>query len=214
MTVLAENNIGRSVPTRRATKGQVRGDKTRQLIIDEAIRCIREEGFATMTASRIAERAGVTWGVIQYHFGDRNGVLMAVVDYGFDLLRAAIAGVEVPVGSTRDRVQAIVDASWNAFSSPVSLASLEILVTTRVTREPRLDEHLADVAHELARLGRTLNPLAHGRRNQAVANLLWATLRGLALAQMTSKESLDTTAERLALVEVLALHLEDQNSDR
>ena len=49
-------------------------------IIDETVRCIVEEGFAAATAKHVAERAGVTWGVIQYHFGDRNGLLMAVVD--------------------------------------------------------------------------------------------------------------------------------------
>ena len=46
----------RATPTRRAVKGQVRADRTRQLIIDETIRCVREEGFAAISASRIAER--------------------------------------------------------------------------------------------------------------------------------------------------------------
>ena len=91
----------RTAPTRRAVKGQTRGDRTRQLIIDETIRCVREEGFAAISASHIAERAGVTWGVIQYHFGDRNAVLMAVVDHGYDLLRDAIDDVD-----TTDRVDA------------------------------------------------------------------------------------------------------------
>ena len=113
----------RTAPTRRAVKGQTRGDRTRQLIIDETIRCVREEGFAAISASHIAERAGVTWGVIQYHFGDRNAVLMAVVDHGYELLRQAIDDLELPVGSTRERVQAIVDAGWDAFSNPASLAA-------------------------------------------------------------------------------------------
>ena len=47
----------RATPTRRAVKGQIRGDRTRQLVIDETIRCVREEGFAAISASRIAERA-------------------------------------------------------------------------------------------------------------------------------------------------------------
>ena len=135
MTALMSFPPRRTTPTRRAVKAQTRGDRTRQLIIDETIRCVREEGFAAISASHIAERAGVTWGVIQYHFGDRNAVLMAVVDHGYDLLRDAIDDVELPVGSTRERVQAVVDAGWDAFSNPASLAAFEILVATRAGRD-------------------------------------------------------------------------------
>jgi AcrR family transcriptional regulator len=45
----------------------------RAIVIDETIRCILEEGFAAASAKHITERAGVTWGVVQYHFGDRDG---------------------------------------------------------------------------------------------------------------------------------------------
>ena len=200
----------RTAPTRRAVKGQTRGDRTRQLIIDETIRCVREEGFAAISASHIAERAGVTWGVIQYHFGDRNAVLMAVVDHGYDLLRDAIDDVDVPIGSTRERVQAIVDVGWDAFSNPASLAAFEILVATRASREPWLEEHLADLAEQLARLGRALDPLGRGRRRQAIGNLFWAALRGLALAQMVVREPLDFTHERRALVDLLTTHLDSR----
>jgi AcrR family transcriptional regulator len=200
----------RTGPTRKAVKGQIRGDRTRQLIIDETIRCVREEGFAAISARHIAERAGVTWGVIQYHFGDRNAVLMAVVDHGYDLLRGAIDDVEVPVGSMRERVQAIVDAGWTAFSNPASLAAFEILVATRASREPGLEEHLADLGDQLARLGRALDPLGRGRRRQAIGNLFWAALRGLALAQMVVREPLDFTHERRALVDLLTIHLESR----
>jgi AcrR family transcriptional regulator len=210
MTILVVSPPRRTAPTRRAVKGQARGDRTRQLIIDETIRCVREEGFAAISASHIAERAGVTWGVIQYHFGGRNAVLMAVVDHGYDLLRDAIDDVELPVGSTRERVQAVVDAGWNAFSNPASLAAFEILVATRASREPWLEEHLADLADQLARLGRALDPLGRGRRRQAIGNLFWAALRGLALAQMVVREPLDFTYERRALVDLLTTHLESR----
>ena len=55
------------------------------------MRCVVEEGFEAATAKHVAERAGVTWGVIQYHFGDRNGLLMAVVDEGVARLVDSLA---------------------------------------------------------------------------------------------------------------------------
>ena len=67
-------------PTRRTSAPRKRGDDTRAKIIDETVRCIVEEGFVAATAKHVAERAGVTWGVIQYHFGDRDGLLQAVLE--------------------------------------------------------------------------------------------------------------------------------------
>ena len=82
-------------PTRRTNAPRKRGDDTRAKIIDETVRCIVEEGFAAATAKHVAERAGVTWGVIQYHFGDRNGLLMAVVDDGVARLLESLSSADV-----------------------------------------------------------------------------------------------------------------------
>jgi AcrR family transcriptional regulator len=202
----------RSAPTRRAVKGQPRGDRTRQRIIDETIRCVREEGFAAASASHIAELAGVTWGVIQYHFGDRDAVLMAVVDHGYSVLQNAITAVEIPAGPVRERVQDVVDAGWRAFSDPASLAALEILVALRADRDPSRDVHLAELGRHLTQLGGALAPHARGRQRRALGDLLWATLRGLVLAQMVVREPLDSTHERRALVDMLTLHLETQTA--
>lgn len=60
------------------------------MVIDETVRCVLEEGFGAASAEHITERAGVTWGVIQYHFGDRDDLLMAVVDKGFAQLLAEL----------------------------------------------------------------------------------------------------------------------------
>ncbi len=73
-------------PIRRISAPRKRSDDTRTRIIDETVRCIQDEGFSAATAKHVAEHAGVTWGVIQYHFCDRNVLLMAVVDDGVNRL--------------------------------------------------------------------------------------------------------------------------------
>jgi AcrR family transcriptional regulator len=209
MTAIARATRSRTAPTRPAGGTQARAERTRARIMDETVRCVIEEGFAAATAKHIAERAGVTWGVIQYHFGDRDGLLAAVVDAGFDALRARMASVAVSPGSSRDRVTALVDAAWTAFSTPTSRASLEILVATRARRDQATNEHLGAMAGRLTRLGKDL---IGDRRDIAGANaigdLLWATLRGLVLTQMVVDEPIDSTRERAALVELLVAHLD------
>src|SRR3954451_2615949 len=129
-------------PRRPANGSQVRADRTRARVIDETIRCVLAEGFAAASAKHITERAGVTWGVVQYHFGDRDGLLMAVVDKGFAELIEALHELPTGAENTRHRTEFIVNAAWEAFSSPTSMAALEILIATRAMRDAGASEHL------------------------------------------------------------------------
>ena len=209
MSRTAQGPQPRVAPTRRTRNGQVRGDRTRQAILDETVRCVREEGFAAASANHIAERAGVTWGVIQYHFGDRDSLLMAVVDDGYALLRHNVEGFRLPAGTNRERVASLVEAAWAAFADPRSLAALEILIGTRANRNATLDARLTALAHSLARLGRELTGEASTSAHAgAVGDLLWATLRGLALAQMVVDTPLDPSRELAALVDLLTTYLD------
>src|SRR5665213_2120577 len=131
MTPVRRSGLAPARPTRKVGRAQQRGDRTRFAIVEETVRCINEEGFAAASANHIAARAGVTWGVIQYHFGDRNGLLSAVIADGFQRFRRAIELVPVPDGPSRQRVEAVVEAAWAAFSSPESRASFEILISAR-----------------------------------------------------------------------------------
>src|SRR6187200_1120429 len=134
-------------PRRPANGKQVRADRTRAMVLDETVRCVLEEGFGAASAKHITERAGVTWGVIQYHFGDRDGLLMAVVDLGYSQLIASLNDVQPALEalSGRERTVGVVDALWRAFSSPTSLAAMEILIATRPGRRSPDSEHLVEL---------------------------------------------------------------------
>ena len=71
-------------------------------MIDETVRCVLEEGFAPPSVRHIADRAGLTWGVVQYHFGDLDGLLMAVVDKGFGELIETLARLPAVGPATPD----------------------------------------------------------------------------------------------------------------
>ncbi len=215
MTARGTRRVGSIAPTRPASGAQERAERTRVLIMEETVRCVVEEGFAAATAKHIAERAGVTWGVIQYHFGDRDGLLTAVVDASFDELRRRMAAVGVGAGSAREQVSALVEAAWAAFCTPASRASLEIAVATRSHRDAATGEHFALVAAELARLGEELiAERPHHGDARAVGHLLWAALRGLVFVQLATREPLDTSRERAALVDLLVAHLEPAGAAR
>jgi AcrR family transcriptional regulator len=195
-------------PRRPANGSQLRADRTRALVIDETIRCILDEGFAAASAKHITERAGVTWGVVQYHFGDRDGLLMAVVDKGFAELLEALRELPHAAENVRDRTEFIVDAAWEAFSSPTSMAALEILIATRAMRDPGASEHLAALGTAMAKLGKKIGEGLDARHAAAIGNLIWATLRGLVVNALVIPEPLDTRRERRALVEMITSYVD------
>jgi AcrR family transcriptional regulator len=51
----------------------------RAQIIDAAITSIQEVGFYRSSTNEIARRADVSWGALQYHFGTREALLLAII---------------------------------------------------------------------------------------------------------------------------------------
>ncbi|MBI3215439.1 MAG: TetR/AcrR family transcriptional regulator [Mycobacterium sp.] len=202
-----------TAPRRPATGSQARAERTRGAVIDETVRCILQEGFAPPSVRHITERAGLTWGVVQYHFGDLDGLLMAVVDKGFGELTAALSdvGTAVAPDDLRTRTEFVIDTAWRAFSSPTSMAALEILISTRAARDTAANTHLADIMRALTQLGRGLGEGLAAPHATAIGNLIWATLRGLVVAQLVSPRPLDSAAERRVLVDVLVAYIGPRN---
>jgi AcrR family transcriptional regulator len=53
----------------------VRGEATRELILDAAAELLRVEGSAATTTRAVAERAGVRLSLVHYHFGGKGALL-------------------------------------------------------------------------------------------------------------------------------------------
>jgi len=188
------------------------------MVIDETVRCVLEEGFVAASAKHITERAGVTWGVIQYHFGDRAGLLMAVVDQGYRQFLDALRNVQPAMATAagRDKIELLVNAAWEAFSSPTSLAASEILIATRTDRSVLEQSHLTELLLELTNLGRYVGDRLDPVHADKIGELIWTALDGALLAQMVVGATADTTRQRQALIDVLAVYIaaHESNSGR
>jgi AcrR family transcriptional regulator len=198
-----------SAPRRPPGGSQERAELTRTAVIDEAIGCVLDEGFAAPSVRHITERAGVTWGVVQYHFGDLPGLLMAVVDKGFGELIETLEGLPATIAelTPRARTQAVVDAAWTAFSSRTSMAAFAILVSTRGLRDGVADTRLVELGNSLTTLGRHLGEGLDTAHASEIGNLIWATLRGHAVAELVSPKPLDSSNDRRVLVEVITAYI-------
>jgi AcrR family transcriptional regulator len=191
----------RRSPDRPTTGRRERGDRTRERLIDETVRCIREEGFSAASARHIIERAGVTWGVIQHHFGDRDGLLIAVIDDAVDRLVAsleALSDPEQPIDTPQ-----LVRGTWDAFANPKAMAGLEILISTKELRSGLDSRHIERLGAALAGLAQRLETSHGGQNATALGMLLWTTPVAMMIAEMFAIQPLEVGEAQRAIIDLI-----------
>lgn len=67
-------------------------ERTRCALISAAIRLFGERGYRATPLKAIGEAAGISHGVIPFHFGSKEGLLLAVVERCFEVFREAVLG--------------------------------------------------------------------------------------------------------------------------
>jgi AcrR family transcriptional regulator len=115
-------------PRRKRRTHAERSAETRGRIKAAVIETITELGFQRATAAEISRRAGVSWGAAQHHFGDKDGILTAVLVDSFNCFAERFASLAVEGAPLEERVAAFVDAAWEHFESPHYRCTFEILL--------------------------------------------------------------------------------------
>jgi AcrR family transcriptional regulator len=105
-----------------------RSADTRSKIKAGVAEAISELGFHRTTAVEISRRSGVSWGAAQHHFGDKDGILIAVLVDSFNQFAEGLASVIVDGKSLDERVALFVDAAWEHFGSPHYCCTFDILL--------------------------------------------------------------------------------------
>jgi AcrR family transcriptional regulator len=105
-----------------------RSAATREKIIAGATACIAERGFGNATMFNIAHRAGVTWGAMQHHFGDKDAIIDAVIDRSLREFGGLMEGVRAAEPNIARRVRGFTRRAWVAFNGPYYRVILDILL--------------------------------------------------------------------------------------
>lgn len=118
--------------------------RTREKIINAVISLISENGFNAASSTRIAREAGVTWGAVQHHFGDKEAILEAVLELSHSQFQQRMESLPLQGKSLPERVSLFVDEAWQHYQGRTYQAALEILVATRGERDARSAGQLYD----------------------------------------------------------------------
>lgn len=121
--------------SRQAQKAQ----DTRDAIINAVIGLIKEGGFAHASSSRIAERAGITWGAAQHHFGSKEEILDAILEILQQKFTVMMRSPQLRTGSLQERAGLVVDRMWKHYQLDLYIVAVEILLASRGLQRPSRD---------------------------------------------------------------------------
>ncbi len=184
---------------------QDRSRVTRKRLLEAAVSCLAEHGWAGSTVSVVAERAGVSRGAAQHHFRTREDLFTAAVEYVAEERSLALRALfrEGPA----DR-RAVVAAVVDLYTGPLFRAALHLWVAASNEDQlrPRVTELEARVGRETHRIAVDLlraDETVPGVR-ETVQGLL-DMARGLGLANLLT----DDTGRRDRVVAQWATLLDD-----
>ncbi|PKP81440.1 MAG: hypothetical protein CVT79_10105 [Alphaproteobacteria bacterium HGW-Alphaproteobacteria-18] len=182
--------VGHDISARRRTTR--RGEETRRQLIQAAIECLCEKGYAATSIEAVMERAGVSRGSVLHQFPTRIALISAAVE----------AAMEIMMAHTRDRMRdlpgaqaqyrAMCDLFWETQKIPEGAAVTEALLASRW--DGALAEALRPVATRIeAEIDQDTRAtaLAAGVKDVEActvhARVLILTLRGITLELMYDK---------------------------
>jgi AcrR family transcriptional regulator len=160
-------------------------ESTRERVLAVAIEIILEEGYYRASSNRIAKRAGVSWGVIQHHFGSRERLLLEVVSRGSMELVAGLRNAEIRGETIDERLDSLADVIWEHYRRPEFLAYVQVLLN--LSKEPRTSagtvEALAASENAVGDLWRRLvdQAIPPEHRRPDLGGVIFHVIRGLAI---------------------------------
>ncbi|MFD5584449.1 TetR/AcrR family transcriptional regulator [Streptomyces sp. NPDC127063] len=133
---------------------QDRSRATRQRLLEAAVACLAEHGWAGSTVTVVAERAGVSRGAAQHHFPTREDLFTAAVEYVAEERSLALRALFPDGAQAADR-RAVVTALVDLYTGPLFRAALQLWVAA--SNEDQLRGRVTELE---ARVGRETHRIA------------------------------------------------------
>ncbi len=99
-----------------ARRVQERSIATRAALLDAAIECLVDRGYAATTTIETARRAGVSRGAQLHHFPTKAQLLATAVEHLFDRRRSEFLEAFAAIDPQADRLDAAMDLLWSMFA--------------------------------------------------------------------------------------------------
>jgi AcrR family transcriptional regulator len=133
-----------------------RGTETRGRILRAAVSCLAESGIDAVRIARVARMAGVSTGLVHYHFDTREALLAEALEASFQIAGEVRLSPKYGSGTVAERLRRKVEESVPYPGRRRREWGLWVELWLRAVREPALRATAADVYRQLHRSMRDL----------------------------------------------------------
>lgn len=173
---------------------QARSTITRERLLDAALECLIEYGYAGTSTVAVCQRAQLSRGAHLHHFATKDELLLAALDHlahkRFDGIAKQAAKLANKKGSPElpERIRAAVDLTWSTFTGGLFSGALELWLAARTDPDLRAQVHRVERAlgKEVAALFREMFPpeITDTRVGRHALRDITYMLRGLAVTRL------------------------------
>jgi TetR/AcrR family transcriptional regulator, transcriptional repressor of bet genes len=154
----------------------------RQQIVAGLLRLMSERGYERASVAEIAKAAGLSPGLVHYHFHDKQEILLTLVEQLAQGVRQRVAKglARVEGAPPKARVEAFLDAylATGEDADPAAVASW-VTISAEAIRQPEVRTlYEAVVRTDLHHLETLAEPLTGKARAKTVAAGLFAAIQG------------------------------------
>jgi AcrR family transcriptional regulator len=168
--------------------------ETRRRLLDAAIVCLIDRGYANTTTSEIAERAGLSRGAQLYHFPRKEELLTSAVEHLFELKFGEIKEKVSRLTNKNDRRAMAIDLLWEIADGRLTTAWIELVVASRTDSYLRQSVSASNdrITDFINRSFEELFPRPEGASPyyELIPHIICLTLEGMALEGMTLNSEL------------------------
>lgn len=173
---------------------QTKSRQTREAILQSAVECFYELGYANTSTENIAQRAKLSRGAMLHHFPTRFDLIKAAVQYLNNQRLTTYAKVEAIAqeGAQYSLIDEGIDAYWEQLNSPTFVVFHELQVASRTDPELAsvIKPALAEYTDAVLKLSATLFPDLAVSEAFERANLVARYLmEGMAIDRATRDDS-------------------------
>ncbi len=121
-----------SLPLQASVPPAEKDEHTRSRLLRAAVQVFNKKGYSAASVREIVELASVTKPALYYHFGSKEGVLLAILHEGLEeFRRTASRAIDAP-GTTRERLASLCEDFYGLFTENVPV----IQVVHRAFHDP------------------------------------------------------------------------------
>ncbi|WP_374656215.1 transcriptional regulator BetI [Dongia sp.] len=180
----------------------------RQELAAAAYEILQEEGIAGTTLAKVAERAGMSKGIVLHYFRGKDELLEVVMRHANSLLRDEVVALMAHASTPRERVEAIVAGNFSPKFFKPEICNAWLSLCAEVPRNANFARiQRAIHARMRSNLMSALRHLLPKARAEAAIIGITAMIDGLWLRFGLSQQGLSLAEAKVQMDAVLDFHL-------